>query len=127
MKEENGVIQVRMWPTIGKSHRNDYFWDIDLLDPVSNVNADTLISETATQGGSGIVVTPMPGKVSRINYKVGDVVRMGDVVVVLEAMKMEHPCTSTCHGIITDIRVTPNMIVPDGAMLFVVSSEPTTA
>ena len=123
MKEENGIIQVRMWPTIGKSHRNDYCWEIDVLDPLSNINVDGMTSETTTPMGNGIVVTPMPGKVSRINFKVGDVVRVGDVVVVLEAMKMEHPCTSTCNGTITEIRVTPNTIVPDSSVLFVVTSE----
>jgi acetyl/propionyl-CoA carboxylase alpha subunit len=123
MNEENGIIQVRMWPTIGRSHRNDYFWEIDMLNPVSSINPNAMESETLVTSGSGIVVTPMPGKVSRINFNVGDVVRVGDVVVVLEAMKMEHPCTSTCDGTITEIRVTPNTIVSDNAILFVVTSE----
>jgi biotin carboxyl carrier protein len=94
-----------------------------MLDPLSYINPEAMKSETLSASGSGIVTTPMPGKVSRINFNVGDVVCVGDVVVVLEAMKMEHPCVSTCNGIISEIRVTPNTIVSDSAVLFVVTSE----
>jgi 3-methylcrotonyl-CoA carboxylase alpha subunit len=119
MNNIDGVVQVRMWPEIGKGHRNDYYWEVDLLDPMSTNNSEALREVSSVDG---VVVTPMPGKVSRINFNVGDVVRIGDVIVVLEAMKMEHPCISPCNGILSEIRIVPNMVVMDSAVLFVVTA-----
>jgi biotin carboxyl carrier protein len=51
------------------------------------------------------VLAPMPGKVVMVTTKVGDEVKVGDVVVILEAMKMENEITSQKDGKITDIRV----------------------
>jgi biotin carboxyl carrier protein len=47
----------------------------------------------------------MPGKVVMVNKKVGDAVKVGDVVLILEAMKMENEITSDKDGKITEVRV----------------------
>jgi 3-methylcrotonyl-CoA carboxylase alpha subunit len=119
-KSDDEIIQLRMWPESGKSHRNDYHWEIDILDPMSRLHAKG-INEGSTTTDDGVVMAPMPGTISRINYKVGDSVNLGDVVVVMEAMKMEHPCCSPCDGIVSEIRCEPNIVVPDSAILFVVT------
>lgn len=51
------------------------------------------------------ILAPMPGKVVMVNKKVGDDVKVGDVVVILEAMKMENEITSDKDGKITEVRV----------------------
>ena len=44
----------------------------------------------AASGGSGDVVAPMPGTVLKVNVNSGDTVASGDVILILEAMKMEN-------------------------------------
>jgi 3-methylcrotonyl-CoA carboxylase alpha subunit len=122
LKEDDGFIKVRMWPAFGTTCYSDYFWEIDVVDPVSSISnhGSTGFANTSSNGE---VKAPMPGKVSRINFQVGDRVEVGDVVVVLEAMKMEHNCSSPCIGSVTEIRCEKNSVVPEGAILFVVAAE----
>ena len=49
------------------------------------------------------IEAPMPGTVLKVNFAVGDAVKRGDVVCVLEAMKMENEITSPADGKITFI------------------------
>ena len=53
----------------------------------------------------GDIVAPMPGSILEINVKKGDSVSKGDVLIVLEAMKMENEITAAQAGTVTDIRV----------------------
>ena len=55
--------------------------------------------------GEGDVVAPMPGSILDINVKKGESVSKGDVLIVLEAMKMENEITAAQAGTVTDIRV----------------------
>ena len=47
----------------------------------------------------------MPGKVIRVLKNVGESVRYGDAILVLEAMKMEMPITAPVHGTLKEIKV----------------------
>lgn len=47
---------------------------------------------------SGEILAPMPGKVTKLSKKVGDVVNSGDVVLVMEAMKMEYTLKADISG-----------------------------
>ncbi len=51
------------------------------------------------------ILAPMPGKVVAVPKKEGESVSVGDVVVILEAMKMENEITSNKDGKITEVRV----------------------
>ena len=57
------------------------------------------------EAGEGDVVAPMPGSILEINVKKGDSVNKGDLLVVLEAMKMENEITAVQAGTVTDIKV----------------------
>ncbi len=69
---------------------------------------------------SGGLVAPMPGKVIEIRVAVGDAVRAGETLVVLEAMKMEHPMSAPEDGVVAEVRVAVGDQVQNGALLLVV-------
>ena len=49
------------------------------------------------------VKTRVPGKIVRFEKKVSDIVKKGDIVAILEAMKMQNPIPAPCDGIIVAI------------------------
>lgn len=51
------------------------------------------------------VVAPMPGTIVNVNVAVGDTVKEGQVVMILEAMKMENDIVAACDGKIVTIKV----------------------
>lgn len=67
-------------------------------------------------GGSGDVVAPMPGTVLRLNVNNGDTVASGDVILILEAMKMENEIVAPCAGKVT-LKVTAGETVDTDALL----------
>ncbi|MFN8150514.1 MAG: acetyl-CoA carboxylase biotin carboxyl carrier protein subunit [Solirubrobacterales bacterium] len=62
----------------------------------------------------------MPGKVIKLAVAEGDAVEVGDVLVVLEAMKMEHELTAPSAGTVAELRVAEGDQVESGAPLAVV-------
>lgn len=73
----------------------------------------------AASGGAGDVVSPMPGTVLRLNVNSGDTVGAGDVILILEAMKMENEIVAPCAGKVT-LKVTAGETVDTDALLAVV-------
>ena len=69
---------------------------------------------------TGGFVAQMPGKVIELRVKVGDRVTAGDTVLILEAMKMEHPIRATEDGVVTEVRVSEGEQVESGTLLLVV-------
>ena len=59
----------------------------------------------AVAGGSNKVSSPMPGTILEVKVSLGQVVKKGDVVCVLEAMKMENDIPAPCDGVIASINV----------------------
>ena len=70
-------------------------------------------------GGAGDVVSPMPGTVLKLNVNNGDTVASGDVILILEAMKMENEIVAPCAGKVT-LKVTSGETVDTDALLAVV-------
>ena len=62
-------------------------------------------SENKNPAASGDVVAPMPGKVLDIKVSAGDEVKAGDVLLILEAMKMENDMTAPTDGIVKEVAV----------------------
>lgn len=56
-------------------------------------------------GGANKVTAPMPGTILNVKVSVGQAVKKGDVVCVLEAMKMENDIPAPCDGVIASVNV----------------------
>jgi propionyl-CoA carboxylase alpha chain len=72
-----------------------------------------------SQVPAGSAVAPMPGGVARVNVAVGDHVKAGQDLVVLEAMKMEHTVHAAIEGTVAEVMVTPGTQVESGQVLVV--------
>jgi len=68
----------------------------------------------------GSMHAPMPGRVIRVGVEPGDEVEEGKVLVVLEAMKMEHTLRAPHSGTVSEVRCAPGDQVEAGAVLVVV-------
>ncbi len=73
-----------------------------------------------TEATSGGLRAPMPGKVIDLRVAVGQEVAAGETLLVLEAMKMEHPMRAPEDGVVADVRVALGEQVENGALLLVV-------
>ncbi len=74
----------------------------------------------AVAGSGNPVKAPLPGTISQINVKVGDTVAVGDIVVVLEAMKMQNNIESEYAGTVTSIVVNQGESVMEGAVMLTI-------
>ena len=66
------------------------------------------------------VKAPMPGSILAVKASVGQSVKAGDVLVVLEAMKMENDITAPCDGTVKEIVVTKGTTVNTDDVLVVI-------
>jgi len=79
------------------------------------------------QVAAGSALAPMPGGVVRVHVAVGDRVAAGQVLVVLEAMKMEHAVHAGAAGTVTEVDVAEGDQVETGRILAVVEADATPA
>ena len=84
----------------------------DILSTAPVVNTP----ESASPGGVG-VLAPLSGNITRVNVVVGDHLNSGDVVVVLEAMKMETEIRANCAGKVSQVLVREGQAVSAGDTL----------
>lgn len=70
--------------------------------------------------GGETVSSPMPGTILSVNVTNGASVKKGDVLMVLEAMKMENEIMSPCDGTVTSVNVSKGAAVETGAVLCVI-------
>jgi acetyl/propionyl-CoA carboxylase alpha subunit len=95
----------------------------------SPLGSDTLVevprfAEPTADQEAGSLLAPMPGTVVRIEAEEGARVPAGAVVVVLEAMKMEHVVRAPADGVVTALPVAVGSTVQTGAVLAVVGEDP---
>ena len=73
-----------------------------------------------TVSGGESVNAPMPGNILKVNVSVGQTVKEGDVLVVLEAMKMENEILAPKAGTVTQVLVSRGSTVDTGAPMVVI-------
>jgi biotin carboxyl carrier protein len=66
------------------------------------------------------VEVPITGKIISVNYKEGDTVQEGDVLCVLESMKMENPILAPVGGTITKMEVAVDQVVNPGGVVAII-------
>lgn len=66
------------------------------------------------------IEVPITGKILSVNVKAGDAVKEGDVICVLESMKMENPILAPVGGKVTEVGITPGQVVETGKLITVI-------
>ncbi len=89
-----------------------------MITPAAGSAAQAAPSPPRT--GEGTVIAPMQGLIVKIPVKTGDAVKLGDVVAVLEAMKMQNDIVTTVAGTVREVYVKEGEVVsPSQALLAV--------
>ena len=71
----------------------------------------------APPAGGENISSPMPGTILAVNVAAGDAVKKGDVLMILEAMKMENEIMAPCDGTVSSVAVTKGTAVESGTLL----------
>ena len=87
--------------------------------PAAQTAAQTATA-SAPQGKGEVVTAPLPGVILDIKVKVGDAVKAGQTVAVLEAMKMENEIESTASGTVTAVNAGKGDSVLEGAAIITI-------
>ena len=74
----------------------------------------------AAPAGGEQITSPMPGNILAVNVSKGAAVKKGDVLMVLEAMKMENEIMSPCDGTVVSVNTEKGASVETGALLCVI-------
>ena len=76
-------------------------WDVTVEKPQALMKKNT--SPSTHNNNNKEIISPMPGKILQINVKTGDLVKSGQTLLVMEAMKMEHTIKSPRSGTVSNI------------------------
>lgn len=72
---------------------------------VTPVAAPKAAAPAAVPAGANAIKAPMPGTVKKVNVKVGQAVKKGDVLLVFEAMKMDNDISAPADGTVASVNV----------------------
>ena len=110
------VVQRRRGRGIYTLWIDGYRYEVEALDERARAIRD-LTAASAAPAGPSPLVAPMPGLVVRVKVAVGDVVKPGQGLVVMEAMKMENELRTHSAGTVRAVRAAPGTAVEKGAVL----------
>ena len=85
--------------------------------PAAAPAAAPVAAAPAAAGAGEKITSPMPGNILAVNVAAGDAVKKGQVLMILEAMKMENEIMAPCDGKVTAVAVTKGAAVESGALL----------
>ena len=77
--------------------------------------------QASVQAGTTPVNSPMPGTILDVKVAVGQAVKEGDLLVILEAMKMENEIYAPCAGTVAQVLTSKGATVDTGAPLVTIS------
>ncbi len=104
---------------------NGTVYEVDVEDisgaaSVAAPAAAPVAAPVSAPAGGEQVTSPMPGNILAVNVAAGDTVRKGQVLMILEAMKMENEIMCPCDGKIVSVSVTKGATVESGTLLCVI-------
>jgi pyruvate carboxylase subunit B len=99
---------------------NGVTYAVNVAEGAASGNPAAVSGAPAAGGGEVNVASPLPGLILRLTSKVGDAVKEGDTILVLESMKMETPIKAPASGTITAISVAQGAQVQTGQTLAVI-------
>lgn len=85
--------------------------------PAPTPAAPAILTPASSPGSMKAITAPMPGDILQVEVEKGTNVRAGDVICVLEAMKMKNMIRSPQAGVIASVEVLPGQAVDYGAVL----------
>ena len=104
---------------------NDQEFEVEVEEIVQKDAKKTPVSHSPAKhqlplSENGNVLAPMPGVITQVHVKIGDMVEADQSVVTLEAMKMENRISAGKEGQVLDIRVSVGHNVSSGDLLVVI-------
>jgi pyruvate carboxylase subunit B len=105
-------------------------FSVDVDGEVFNVKVSSVLGKTIEVDKTkqpkeippGAVVSPLQGMILAVKVKVGDKVKEGDMLMTIEAMKMQNQVTASCSGVVREILTFQGEIVNAGDILMVVEA-----
>ncbi len=88
--------------------------------PAAPAAAPAPVAAPAAAADGQKVLSPMPGTILSVNVSVGSAVKAGEVILILEAMKMENEIVAPCDGTVKQLAVQKGSTVATDALLAVV-------
>ncbi|MFV2115177.1 biotin carboxylase N-terminal domain-containing protein [Micromonospora sp. LOL_025] len=96
---------------------------VDGPDGAASLTELPRFPEPTAELAAGSLLAPLPGAVTRVHVEVGQRVAAGDLLLTLEAMKLEHPVLAPADGVVAELPVAAGGQVDTGAVLAVVNPE----
>ncbi len=93
----------------------------DIKTPAAVPAATPAPAAAPAPAGGETVTSPMPGTILEVKVAQGQAVKKGDVLLILEAMKMENEIMAPCDGTIASVNTTKGSSVETGAVLCVIA------
>ena len=100
-----------------KVNVNGTAYEVEIEEMTGAPAAAPVAAAPAASGAGESITSPMPGNILAVNVAAGDMVKKGQVLMVLEAMKMENEIMAPHDGKVTAVAVTKGAAVESGALL----------
>ena len=88
--------------------------------PAAAPAATPVAAPVSAPAGGEQITSPMPGNILAVNVAAGDTVRKGQVLMILEAMKMENEIMCPCDGKVVSVNTSKGSSVESGTLLCVI-------
>lgn len=128
LKEEDGVVELSVNGTqyaveIEKTEESKPAPQVKKPAPAPSPVKESgapVVSQPKSNVAGGAVKSPLPGTILEISVNVGDVVKAGQKLMILEAMKMENVIVSDLSGKVVDIRVRKGDAILEGTDMIII-------
>ncbi|HKJ56036.1 MAG TPA: biotin/lipoyl-containing protein, partial [Nitriliruptoraceae bacterium] len=119
VRVDGEAVAIRAW------RDGDHVWVARSGHGSQRVDVPAVVAhrDASMAAGDAALTAPMPGQVLQVEVAVGDKVSGGQTLVIVEAMKMEHPVVAPGDGVVSEVRATPGDAVGSGDVLVVLHAD----